>query len=172
MKDLIKHLIYPFIFIVNILRYIIFKSNSKNGFYAFRFFFSKSNGAINDFINKLISFFTSPISPQYTSGILGTLSPLEVTEIVSQININGYFIFKKKLTKETLEQILFFAKNTPLSHLDLNSKQISYNTPEKLFDPKTTISPRFQFKKSQLLISPRFSNSCLTKIYYILHLLI
>lgn len=156
MKELIKYLVYPPIFGINVIRYALFKSNSNRGFESLRFLFAHTNGAVNNFMNLMISAVSKPLPLKPSQGVLGTLQPSDVENITQKLAQDGFYIFDQQLPPTMVKEILDFAETTPVSHLDIHSKRISYQTPEQLFDPEKPISPRYQFKKSQLVNVPVF----------------
>jgi hypothetical protein len=148
---LLKLIIYPILFIGGLLRFIILKNNGQQSFLAFRYLFVLTNGKSNDYISKFISM----IYPQYSNikpkGILGHLSDKEVQDVVGNLNDNGFHVFNTKLTGNQVASLTKFATETPVSYLEFNKKYITYSKKKVFFDENIILSPRYQFKNTELI---------------------
>lgn len=154
MKSLLKLIIYPIVFVGGVIRFIVFGNNGQQSFLAFRYLFVLTNGKTNDIASLIISFFT----PQYNSippvGILEHLTDNGVENVVTDLNKTGYHVFDIKLSPTQIEELIQFATSTPVSYLEFNEKYITYSKEKVLFEENTTISPRFQFKNTELINQP------------------
>ena len=154
MKSILKLLIYPIIFLGGIIRFILFGSNGQQSFFAFRYLFVLTNGKSNDIASSIISFFT----PQYKVippiGILSHLTDNEVEKVVADVNKTGFHVFTTKLSPTQIEELTQFATSTPVSYLEYNKKYITYSKEQILFNENAPISPRFQFKNTDLINQP------------------
>lgn len=154
MKALLKFLIYPFVFLGGIIRFIIVGNNGQQSFLAFRYLFVLTNGKSNDLASRIITLFTPKYNSIPSNGILEHLTDSEVDHVVSDLNQIGYHVFKTKLSKDQIAELTNFATSTPVSYLEFDKKYITYSKEKILFDEQNIISPRYQFKNTQLINNP------------------
>lgn len=160
-KNKIKFLAYPFIFLFGVIYFTLTKRNFTQGFASLRYLFVLSNGKINDFSSKVIRFFIPKYKITKTGGVLGELSKNDIENIVSDIETNGFHVFENKLKDNDVNDLVRFATETKVSYLDFNQKHISYSKEKVLFDEKSTLSPRFQFNNKEL-----FENDTIKKLVF------
>lgn len=161
MKELIKYIVFPIAFIFGILNFLISGKTSKIYYQSFRFLFVITNGRINDLFSKMISLFIPKYKISSAVGVLGELSELDINRIVSDIESNGFHVFKNKLEQDRIDHIYKFASETKVSYLDFNQKNIAYSTEKVIFSENSGLSPRFQFTNQEL-----FENESLKKIIF------
>lgn len=154
MKNLLKLVVYPFVFIGGLMRFIVTGKNGNQGYLAFRYLFVLTNGKSNDLASKIISILIPQYKDEPKEGILSSLSNSEIGEVVDNLNKDGFHIFDIKLSPEKIEELTKFATSTPVRYLQFDKKYITYSTEEVLFDESNPISPRFQFRNSQLINDP------------------
>lgn len=155
MKDLIKYFILPPAFGLGYLSFLVTKKTFPYSYVGFRFLFVKTNGRINNFHSKLISFFHKPsVSKGNTEGILGSLSQENVQNIVSQIQKDGFYEFDVGLNSDMIDSLNKFALTTPVKHIDTTQSGIHYSNESALFNPNKIASPRYQFDTSDIIKDP------------------
>jgi len=161
MKFVIKIIVYPFAFLFGILKFLVTNKTSKISYIAFRFLFVLTNGRINDFISNIISFIIPKYKISNANGVLGNLSEKDINTIVSDIELNGYHLFEKKLEQDYINDVYDFASKTKVSYLDFNQKNINYSTDKVIFDENSNLSPRFEFSNQEL-----FCNNTVKKLIF------
>ena len=155
MKNLIKFIVYPFIFLIGVIQYIFTGSNGNQSYLAFRYLFVLTNGKSNDLASKVISVFVPPYPQENkTTGILGNLNDQEVNQVADNLTSQGYHVFEQKLPQETINKLVKFASETPVRYLKFDEQYITYSKDEVIFDESKPFSPRFQFRNTQLVNQP------------------
>lgn len=154
-KDLLKTISFPFIFLGGYLNFLIFKKTPTLSFHAFRFLFVQSNGRLNDTMSSITNFFQGNVKEESISkGVLGELSNKEAKTIVNQIKKDGFYAFDVSLNEQTLDQLITIGKTQKARMLDLSQKGIKYSKEKVLFDGENPHSPRYQFDTSDLVNYP------------------
>lgn len=161
MKEIVKFLGYPFIFLISVIVYSITGKTMPSGFASFRYLFVKTNGRINDFFNKVISIFNNSYKIKEVEGILGKLSESDISGITKEIEINGFYIFNTGLSDDLTNDLYNYAKETKVSYLDFNQKYIKYSKEKVLFDEDNPKSARYQFNNEEL-----FHNKTIKKLVF------
>ncbi len=139
---------------------LIFKVSGKTpklSYKSLRFLHVITNGWINTFSNKLISFTRRPKkSSENIHSVLGDFSNEKIDKIIDSLNKDGCYIFEEKLSPQIIQDISDFGSTTPaqrmegLGKYDNNGTIVNKNTiPE---------SPRYQFKNEQLLQNKNLTN--------------
>lgn len=108
--NIISKFKYSFFFIAGYLVYLF--KNSTPGFAHASMInlFCASSGKSNDFINKIISFFSKKYNIENATGLLGNLSDnINLESIISIINKDGYYIFENRLSDEVCDLLLKFS---------------------------------------------------------------
>jgi hypothetical protein len=153
-KSVLKLIIYPFLFIGGLIRFIVVGNNGQQSFLAFRYLFVLTNGKSNDYVSKIIATLTPKYHSVLPKGILGHLTDEDVADVVKNLDGNGFHVFDTKLTTNEIESLTQFAEQTPVSYLEFDKKYITYSTNKVLFDENNILSPRYQFKNTQLINNP------------------
>tara|TARA_R110002050_G_scaffold109799_1_gene221303 strand:- start:19230 stop:20234 length:1005 start_codon:yes stop_codon:yes gene_type:complete len=151
MKSILKLIIYPIVFLGGLIRFIIIGNNGQQSFLAFRYIFVLTNGKSNDYASKIISLLTPKYNSIPPNGVLENLTDKEVEEVISNLNNTGYHVFKTQLSPKQIEELTNFATSTPVSYLEFDQKYITYSNEKVLFDEKNIVSPRYQFKNTELI---------------------
>lgn len=151
MKEIIKFLVFPFIYLFSLFSFLLSNKTSNYGFISFRYIFVLTNGKSNDFANRVIQTFIPSYSIDNVDGVLGQLDKNSVKKITDEIEENGYYIFDQKLSNDSINGLVKFAKETPVSYLQFNEKMITYSKEKVIFDPENKNSPRFQFYIDELM---------------------
>jgi hypothetical protein len=157
-KNILKLPVYFIFFLWGILQFLITRKTNNQSYLAFRYFFVFTNGKMNDWISKVISWWIPAYPFSKREGVLGTLSNEEINSIAAEIDKNGFYVFKNKLSQEVVAKLNKFASETPVRYLQFDRKYITYSEDQVLFDEKNPISPRFQFTSEQLLENPTVQN--------------
>lgn len=144
MKDLVKIIIFPFMFGIGFLSFLFTKKTNSIAYVSFRFLFVLTNGRINDFHSRLISL-TKRKKKTSFGAILNLQNDQEINDICSSIEKNGYYQFDVKLTEEQINELELFGKQTPARYVDLNKKSTVYSSEKVVFNSEKINSPRFQF---------------------------
>lgn len=148
MKNLVKAVLFPILFIIGYCIFLITKKTNNLTYASFRYLFVVTNGRLND----VISFFISLTSPykQTKNHVSLIAANTKVSEIVKNITENGYSEFETNLSDEIVEKLVEFAKLTEASILDTNSKEIKYLSQKSKIDFLNIRSPRYQFEGKEL----------------------
>lgn len=147
---LIKSLLYPVVFGVGYMIFLLTKKTSQQAFFAFRFLFVQTNGGINDYFSKRISK-SKPSKMIGSKGVLGDLNTEEVQNICAEIQENGFKVFDVKLPEKYISQIESFARNTKVSYLQNDKRRIIYSKDKVKFDSSNPISSRYQYYPNEIL---------------------
>lgn len=165
MKNLVKHLIYPFIFRFGLIWLKLTGKTLKLAYASFRFYFVQTNGRINDRLSSKISKKNRPNA--YGEQQLFT-SSFSSKEIADSIAVNGYFECDFSLPEDKVDELVQFALNTPCRSIDTTQKNIKYEDSKALFDQNHIRSPRYNFDSSDLvsntIIQEIITNSFLNDI--------
>jgi len=151
LKNIVKGVLFPFVFIYSCLIFLFSKRTIKLGYVAFRYLFTFTNGKLNDVASYLISKIQKKYSIEKVEGVLGVIGKEEVFNIVNSIKKNGYYAFDKKLDDNTVKELKLFAESTKVSYLQYENERIKYSSNEIIFDKNEPVSPRYQFKNGQLI---------------------
>lgn len=144
-KHLIKIIIFPIIFLIGCLYFILSKKTLHIVYAAFRFLFVVTNGKINNFFSSLISLGYKE-KKTFEPGILGKLNNSDIDSILKSIDQNGYYVFTQTLDAKDVDELMKFALLTKTKSIDITKKGVVYQ-PEKVpFDSENPSSPRYQFE--------------------------
>ncbi|WP_216700273.1 phytanoyl-CoA dioxygenase family protein [[Leptolyngbya] sp. PCC 7376] len=137
--------------LAGVIYFKIWKKTPHKSYIAMRKLFVLSDGRFNDCISTIQKI----RHPKYTNiipnGILGNLSNENIKSIAAQIKKDGYFISSQKLDQNTIDRIIYFSKNTPLSHLKISSQEHQILSDKKsLFNSKIPLSPIYRFNMQQI----------------------
>jgi hypothetical protein len=137
-----------------IFRLLTFSIKTPHWLYAaHRVLFRWTNGLWNNIINKYISL----VSRKYNNfendnSILGSLSDTEVESIAREIDENGFYIFKQKLSEECIQKLVQFSERTPVRFLQASETySIHYSPSEHKLAEVLGKSARLQHDTSRLL---------------------
>lgn len=111
-------------------------------FVMMRKLFIVSGGISNDLINRLISFCRPYKAPERVAGVLGELTPKNVSDICNSLVKNGYHIFNVTMSDEKIQNLLQFAKATECTPCGTNDRVI-FN--------ESLACPRFDFNGNDLV---------------------
>ncbi len=118
---------------------------------ALRQIFILTRGKYNDKIAQEIIKSTGKKRMEYVEGILGNLDEKELNKMAQQMKKDGYYIFNSCLSPEKISSIVNFALEEPVHFLNPETGKQSV---EKIkYDPKTPISPRYNFPRESILKS-------------------
>lgn len=151
LKNSIKYPIYLGVYFLSLFCFLFTKKTPHAGYAALRIFFVATKGKSNAFLNKLIGVFVGKYKNIVAKGVLGALSPIDVKDISQQIERDGFYKFEVPLTPEFLEKIVSYSKKTPTKYIDVRSNNPKFDDKMVLVDENNIISPRYQFKKSDLV---------------------
>lgn len=145
----------PIAFIVGLIQYNTSHITPAYARKAMRRLFVFTNGRLNDWSVKLSKSLHRPYQDIEANGVLGQLSQKDISTISDGIKRDGFYVFEKKLSAQTVENIVRYASNTPANYLETKDTAVmKYSENPVLFDEKNIISPRYQFKMEQLVNQP------------------
>lgn len=145
----------PLAFLLGVTQYLLTGKTPNFGRKAMRRLFVFTNGRLNDWSGKLSNRLHPPYENIKANGVLGKLSATEIDTIVQHIERDGFYKFSARLPTEVIHNIRNFALNTPARYLKTDKATgINYSSELVKFDPDNIISPRYQFKKKQLVQQP------------------
>ena len=99
-------------------------------------------------VAKLETTFRKKYDFDSISGVLGNLTPSDVTDISNKIKENGYYKFPNLLNDEQLQRLIRFSKATPaVPRMAKDKTPVIYNG-------ETPISPIYDFKSQALFEAP------------------
>jgi hypothetical protein len=155
-KDLVKFLIFPFVFAFGYFYFLFTNKTLPLSYAAFRFLFVKTNGGINNFMAKLLKK-NIPVEA-VSSPVFGQLTQQDIQRIIESIEKDGFYVFEQTLSEETIEALLNFALSEKTKSIDVNQSGVKY-LPEKIvFDPNNPVSPRYQFESADLVKNETIRN--------------
>lgn len=118
---------------------------------ALRQIFILTRGGYNDKVAQEIIISTGKERKENVEGILGYLDEKDLKEMADQMKKDGYYIFNSCLSPEKIRSIVNFALEEPVHYLNTETGKQSV---EKIkYDPKTPISPRYNFPRESILKS-------------------
>jgi len=129
------------------------KKTPEPSYAAMKKLFIQTNGRSNEIISSLIS--RKGYSDLSRDGVLGIVSQSELRKIVTDIKENGFHIFNRKLSNETIEAIVNYARTTPCTYRiisggDSKNFKITFSD-EVLFDEHQPNSPVYQFSQKNIV---------------------
>ncbi len=125
---------------------------SDEAYHAMRQMFVFTKGNSNDRISARISNKVGKYNDIISEGVLGKLSASELSNMVNQMKIDGFYIFDKELPVDITEKIYNYALTEPLNYLDVETG--AYSDKQVVFDPENPISPRYQFSNESIVNFP------------------
>lgn len=152
MKNLIKAILFPFVFLVGYCSFLLTKRTNNLAYASFRYLFVLTNGRLNNCISFFISI-TNPYKKENNTESL-LVPNTKVSEIVKNINENGYSEFETNLSDEIVEKLIEFANTTEANILDTNAKGVKYLSQKSKIDFLNICSPRYQFEGKELANTP------------------
>jgi len=118
---------------------------------ALRQMFILTRGGYNDKVAQEIIKSTGKERMENVEGILGYIDEKELKEMAHKMKKDGYYIFNSCLSPAKIRSIVNFAMEEPVHYLDPETGKQSV---EKIkYDPKTPISPRYNFPRESILKS-------------------
>lgn len=127
MKQLLT-LLSPILFLYtffDFLFFLILKRNTDISYRIFRKSFIASSGRINDFLSKLITFFSRKFTDQELS-LLESVEPKLLDEkqnFISSLKTNGYYVFKNKMSLNKLISLQDSLNKIPLEYFDFDTNE-------------------------------------------------
>lgn len=163
MKNLVKFIFFPFLFVIGYCFYLMTKKTNNLTYASFRYLFVLTNGRLNDFI----SFFISLTYPHKRKKNIESLvaANTDVSEIVKNITENGFSEFQTSLSNEIIEKLVEFATHNEASILDTDAKGIKYLPEKSKIDFLNIRSPRYQFEGKELANIPAVQNIIFDPIF-------
>jgi len=147
-------------FIIFWLGFQIFKFTKKTfsySYYSFRKLFVLTKGKLNDSYTNLLNVNIGKYEFPAIAGVLGNLSYHDVKKIANEIDRDGFYIFKNKLSNDAISSLREFAFS---SEATLVPRALSGKVSSK-YDRNNLLSPRYQFDESSLLTN-KFVRSLMT----------
>lgn len=158
-KNLVRNIFFfftsPLSFSLGLLQYKRTKTTPNYAKKAMRRLFVFTNGRLNDWSAKVSKAIHQPYENIQADGVLGQLSKKDINNITAGLNRDGFYKFDKKLSPQTVQNIVDFASKTPANYLETkNTSVMKYSDEPVIFDEQNIISPRYQFKMEQLVNQP------------------
>jgi hypothetical protein len=116
--------------------------------------FCNSSGLSSDLIASAISSLQKPAPITNASGILGNFSTGKLSEITSQIERDGYYIFEQKLSDELCDRLLEFALTSPATVRPEAGAGGGGGTIMARYDRDKPLAVRYDFSPESLLANP------------------
>lgn len=148
MKNSVKWVLFPFIFLFGRLVFFATGKTTKLSYAAFRFLFVGTNGRVNDFVSSIISIFHPPKTYPESKTFK---SKYALNELVESIEKDGYFELDITLSPEQIENLVKFAEETPCHCLDISKNGVHYLPEKVLFNEHDAKSPRYQLETKDVL---------------------
>lgn len=129
-----------------------FRLNGKtsiSAYSALRQLFVMSRGKFNDQISNKIAKKEGKYENLNFSGILNFGTKKEFEEAVEEMKLKGYYIFKQKLSEDTIKYIYEIALNTPCNYLNTDSG--NYEDKKVLFDENNPLGPRYEINPADII---------------------
>lgn len=125
--------------------FMVFKKTGETpakSYHALIRLYCMTSGLFNEMIHQKIKLPKKTVNNNM-EGVLGQFGQQEFSDVINELNNNGYYEFKQKISKDKLDKILQFALETPTSVRKLTSPL--------LFDPKNIISEIYRFDIQDLI---------------------
>lgn len=124
------------------------QSTTEDLYVNFRSLFIHTKGKLNDELSEKINNKICKYSQIDNVGILGNNK--SHFENAKKMKEDGFFIFDAILPQKSLDAIFEYAKNTPVSYLDLDAENEESKSKKVIFDELNIISPRYQFTGNEV----------------------
>lgn len=124
-------------------------TNSKEEYVNLRNLFVITKGKLNDDLSKIINKKRGKYIKIENNGIIATKNNDELLNQVQQMREDGFYIFDAVLPQNMVESIFEYAKNTPVSYLEVVKENQDFTNSKVLFDEKNIISPRYEFSGNE-----------------------
>ncbi len=134
---------------------------SELGYQKLRELFVLSHGKNNDDISNSIITKIGKYKDINLNGILGELKETKIKDMVLQMKQNGFYEFDVSLSNAMINSICDYAQKTPVSYLEVDTKEQEASKLKVIFDANNPISPRYQFNSQEI-----FANSELQKLIF------
>lgn len=120
------------------------------GYQKLRELFVLTKGKNNDDLSNQINFKVGKYLNLNSNGILGDLSTIQIESMVKKMKIDGFYEFDLPLSDTYVSRIYEYAKKTPVSFLEVNTKEQELSIEKVIFDEKIIISPRYQYNSQEV----------------------
>lgn len=144
-------LLSPFLFLFTFLDFLLFlvlKKNTDISYRIFRKSFIATSGKINDFLSKLITYFSNKFTVHELS-LLGSVEPKLLDEkqnFIASLNINGYYVFENKMSPNKLLALQESLNTIPLEYFDFD-----FNETKPIKNIENVNSNKFNRSKHSLV---------------------
>lgn len=131
----------------------------EEAYFAMRRLYVLTNGRFNDLMSRYLSMKQRPEKLTAPAGVLGELSDAKLKSIVSELRERGYHIFEQRLDLKLVDEIVGWARQTPVQYLVLSDggerSGARYSDEMILPDSERPVSPRYLFKSEQIVSMKR-----------------
>ncbi len=117
--------------------------------------FCLTGGRSNDIMSRAVALTHRPYQWEQIDGILGRLSAAEVGDIASDLNKNGFHIFKQKLPVQLCDRLEAFAlsQEAVIRPMDQEVDQ-TFGTRKAVYEPSSPKGIIYQFEQDVLVNQP------------------
>ena len=144
MRGLISILVTPFFFEIGWFVYLTTNRTPNFAYQSMITLFCFSRGKSNDFLSRVISVFRPAYLFAPYEGILGKSCEIDFQNIGDSLNEDGFFIFENRLSDDSCEKLLEFARTqkcVPVTDKDVRL----------VFNPDAPQANRYDFTRQDLL---------------------
>ena len=115
-------------------------TNTKEEYVNLRNLFVITKGKLNDDLSKIINKKRGKYIKIENNGIIATKNNDELLNQVQQMREDGFYIFDTVLPQNMVESIFEYAKNTPVSYLEVVKENQDFTNSKVLFELKIKTS--------------------------------
>jgi hypothetical protein len=128
----------------------------EEAYYSLRKLYCLTNGRFNDAASWVISFFHPPTELPPADSILGDVSDASVARIVHDIETNGFYVFDRELSGETINSLRGFAQTIPCQEILVSSEKEVREHVDKLapYGQHPDESPKYDIAQKDILANP------------------
>ncbi len=137
--------------LVGVLRFLITGRTTNHSYQSLVRLFCYTRGLSNEFLSLCISCANKPISFEVTQGVLGDLSPPNLTEVVTSLNNDGYYVFKNRLPEPICDKLLDFALRTPALVRPYDNSLECNSATYRLYDRDKPCGVRYDYHEQSLV---------------------
>src|SRR5262249_3140821 len=83
-------------------------------FHSMRRLYCMTDGRFNASVAYLTRWWRPPIPVNNLDGILGRLTPADLSQIVRQLDVDGFYVFPRLLPQDLCDKLGSFARDTPV----------------------------------------------------------
>ena len=125
-------------------------------YYSLRKLYCLTNGRFNDTASWVLSRFHPPTELPRADSVLGDVSDASIARIVRDIETNGFHVFDRKLSAETINSLRRFAQTIPCEAIFMSTEKEMGRHVEKLtpYGQHPDESPKYDIAQKDILGNP------------------